>query len=55
MDYLVTWYQGNSPPEVPTQHTDYLSHLVSSVEQGSGAPLVYGGKPRAWNFEAFEK
>lgn len=55
MDYLVIWYQGSVPEIVPTKRTDYLSNLVNAVEPETEAPLVHEGKPRAWNFDAFEK
>lgn len=42
--YEVIWYQGNLPPVVPEQKTDYFSNI-------SG---VFGGTPRRWNFAQFD-
>ena len=54
LDYLVSWYQGTYPPEVPEMRIDFLSNLVNGVEQGTNVPIVHEGKPRAWRFTNFE-
>ena len=43
--YTVVWYQGNIPVIVPEKKTDLFSKIDS----------VYGGSPRRWNFEQFDK
>ena len=44
-DYRVVWYQGNLPPVVPERREQLFSAIGN----------VYGGKPRRWNFDAFDR
>ncbi|MEN8179213.1 MAG: hypothetical protein ABFS39_11445 [Pseudomonadota bacterium] len=43
--FEVIWYQGNLPPVKPEKKTEYFSNV-------SG---IYGGTPRRWKFEQFNK